>query len=549
MRISKPGDRYEQQADRVADAIVSATARISPPLVYDQGRAGILGAMASEPHIQRETVTDEPEGAPEPLRGDEEDEERLVMPRALASEQARSSATLNAVQAALDLLPTRGAPMQPALRHYFEPRFGHDFSRVRVHTDSASAQLAQQLNARAFTYRNNIVFGHNAYSPGTRAGLHLLAHELTHTVQQGHTGTLAPGDRTQAGLIQRAQVGHVHTPSTGTPYFLYELDASVPDFATLARYYGVAAGDITAMNPGVRASAGTRVQAPAYHPPAAAAASFGGSGQAQIVTGSRVNVRWTAHRDSNKVGQLNSGNIVPEVFSAGHGLYSSAFVDPLNLANRADGIIDELKYLNLTSGPASPGNYILAFVPTAHIAQRTLHAQNALAKAATEHAAGVVERPACTNRGADVDKYTGVTGPSPVIRGNRVRSGRCGRAWCAYFVKWCLDQAGVSNQVTGAAVSVKRWGRNKGWYHRVTAVPPMRGDIFYKQPSGGGTHPCDTNPCVSRGRGTGHVGFVTGTSGSNVQTVEGNVNVSSTNDGINALSRPLSDLEGVVRIP
>ncbi|MGH8630774.1 MAG: eCIS core domain-containing protein [Burkholderiales bacterium] len=65
-----------------------------------------------------------------------------------------------------------------------EQRFGHDFSRVRVHTGSGPAQSARDMNAHAYTVGHNIVFGGDQFAPDTSAGLHLLAHELTHVVQQ-----------------------------------------------------------------------------------------------------------------------------------------------------------------------------------------------------------------------------------------------------------------------------------------------------------------------------------------------------------------------------
>ncbi len=79
----------------------------------------------------------------------------------------------------------RGQPLPPALRAYFEPRLGHDFAGVRIHTEPTAASLATSLNARAFTIGGDIAFAGGQYDPWSRNGLRLLAHELTHTVQQG----------------------------------------------------------------------------------------------------------------------------------------------------------------------------------------------------------------------------------------------------------------------------------------------------------------------------------------------------------------------------
>jgi Domain of unknown function (DUF4157) len=78
-----------------------------------------------------------------------------------------------------------GRPLDPATQAFMGPRFGHDFSQVRVHTDTAAAEMAQALNARAFTVGQDVVFGVGRYAPTTDAGRALIAHELAHVVQQG----------------------------------------------------------------------------------------------------------------------------------------------------------------------------------------------------------------------------------------------------------------------------------------------------------------------------------------------------------------------------
>jgi pyrrolidone-carboxylate peptidase len=84
-----------------------------------------------------------------------------------------------------DVLASPGVPLDAATRAFMEPRFGHDFSSVRVHTNERAAQSAEAVNARAYTVGRDIVFGRGAYAPQSHAGRALMAHELTHTVQQG----------------------------------------------------------------------------------------------------------------------------------------------------------------------------------------------------------------------------------------------------------------------------------------------------------------------------------------------------------------------------
>jgi Domain of unknown function (DUF4157) len=83
-----------------------------------------------------------------------------------------------------EVLSSPGRPLDAATRRYFEPRFGYEFSPVRVHTDERAADAARGLAAQAFTAGDHIVFAEGHYAPDSVAGLHLLAHELAHVVQQ-----------------------------------------------------------------------------------------------------------------------------------------------------------------------------------------------------------------------------------------------------------------------------------------------------------------------------------------------------------------------------
>jgi hypothetical protein len=104
-----------------------------------------------------------------------------------------------------EVLRSPGRPLDSATRAFMEPRFGHDFSQVRVHTDGKAAESAQAVNARAYTVGRDVVFGAGQHAPQTIAGRRLMAHELTHTLQQ------ARGDN---GLIQ----GKLRIGSASDPY-------------------------------------------------------------------------------------------------------------------------------------------------------------------------------------------------------------------------------------------------------------------------------------------------------------------------------------------
>jgi len=87
-----------------------------------------------------------------------------------------------------EVLHSPGQPLDHDARNYLEPRFGHDFSKVRVHSDEKAVQSARDVNALAYTVGNNVVFGKSQINAQTSSGRRLLAHELAHVVQQSATG-------------------------------------------------------------------------------------------------------------------------------------------------------------------------------------------------------------------------------------------------------------------------------------------------------------------------------------------------------------------------
>jgi len=161
-----------------------------------------------------------------------------VQRRKLASEGERSfgrrapQAQPAAARSAPESLGSGGQPLDTATRAYMEPRFGHKFADVRVHADSEAHQLAQNFEAHAFTTGQHIYFSNGTYDPRSPAGLHLLAHELTHTIQQArgpvsgsaeHNGMAIsdPGDtfeRAADVTADRVCIGEAApTIATGTP--------------------------------------------------------------------------------------------------------------------------------------------------------------------------------------------------------------------------------------------------------------------------------------------------------------------------------------------
>jgi hypothetical protein len=108
-----------------------------------------------------------------------------------------------------EVLRTAGQPLDPAAQAFFEPRFNHDFSRVRVHTDRRADQSARAVGALAYTVGHHVAFRAGQYAPATQTGRRLLAHELAHVVQQaggakGGETRMAPADDAREREAERA---------------------------------------------------------------------------------------------------------------------------------------------------------------------------------------------------------------------------------------------------------------------------------------------------------------------------------------------------------
>lgn len=131
-----------------------------------------------------------------------------------------------------DVLRSPGQPLDQETRAFFEPRFGHDFSQVRVHTDARAAESAHKVNALAYTVGQDVVFGAGQYTPATNEGLKLMAHELTHIVQQQHAKPMnfhiAPPDafEEEANSVARAfSANAVRVHDTLAPFALHRQPA------------------------------------------------------------------------------------------------------------------------------------------------------------------------------------------------------------------------------------------------------------------------------------------------------------------------------------
>ena len=160
LTVNQPGDKYEQEADRVAEQIV----------------------RVPEPAVQRNRTTVDA-GRTTNLTSQQNAEVRERVQKELNSADAGLAFSHSEPENFLHDLGS-GQPMDAASRMFFENRFGLHFGQVRVHTGKEAEGSAEALNARAHTCGARVVFGSGAYNPSTNSGKKLIAHELTHIVQQ-----------------------------------------------------------------------------------------------------------------------------------------------------------------------------------------------------------------------------------------------------------------------------------------------------------------------------------------------------------------------------
>jgi outer membrane protein OmpA-like peptidoglycan-associated protein len=173
LTIGASNDPLELEADRIADQVMAAPAHTA--------------VSSTPPRIQRFT-------------GQTDGQANIAAPASIDH-----------------VLSSPGRPLDPALQQDMGQRFGHDFSRVRVHTDAAAERSAREVNANAYTVENNIVFGAGRYAPETHEGRRLVAHELTHVVQQS-----VPRGKHLTHSIKNNGLTHVSDPTIGTSGLLLQ---------------------------------------------------------------------------------------------------------------------------------------------------------------------------------------------------------------------------------------------------------------------------------------------------------------------------------------
>jgi hypothetical protein len=181
LTVGAPGDRYEREADAVADRVMAMPdAAVQRQDLEDEApEVQAQVEEEEEPEVQTRVEEEEEEEPEVQTQAEEEEEEEPVQAKAEVA-----PVVTQRMKAELEATRGSGAPLSRDARAFMEPRFGRDFGAVRVHTGGRAAGLAKGLRAQAFTRGADVYFASGKYAPETAAGKRLLAHELAHTVQQ-----------------------------------------------------------------------------------------------------------------------------------------------------------------------------------------------------------------------------------------------------------------------------------------------------------------------------------------------------------------------------
>jgi len=167
LTLGQPGDRYEQEADQMASQVVQ--------------RISTLKARPLTPVVQRQNLLEEE---------DEALQLKSIVQQPMVQRQEDGAVSAD-LETSIQGAKGSGQSMSDSVRQPMEQAFGADFSGVKIHTDSQSDQLNRSIQAKAFTTGKDVFFRQGTYDPGSQGGQELLAHELTHVVQQTG-GQVAP---------------------------------------------------------------------------------------------------------------------------------------------------------------------------------------------------------------------------------------------------------------------------------------------------------------------------------------------------------------------
>jgi hypothetical protein len=185
LTVGAADDAYEQEADRTAEQVM----RMPDPAAQREAAPEEEEEPVQTAPLQREAAPEEEEElvqtAPLQREAAPEEEEELVQTARVQGDPGASFEVQPGVEDQIQNQRDGGAPLPGEVRDFMEPRFGADFSGVRLHSGSEAANLNREVSAQAFTTGHDIFLGGGVSDLGSDAGKRLLAHELTHTIQQG----------------------------------------------------------------------------------------------------------------------------------------------------------------------------------------------------------------------------------------------------------------------------------------------------------------------------------------------------------------------------
>lgn len=190
LQVGRPDDKYEREADAVADQVMRMPSPDGIQMKPADGRPDIQMKCAKceeEEKVQMK-VTRTPKN---PVYMSRQDEQKQNMAPGNVTKQLTGGGT-------------SGQSLPQSINREMISKIGTDFSGVNIHTGASAVQMSRELGAKAFTYGNNIYFNQGQYDPASSAGKHLLAHELTHVVQQGH-GAMIQMEEEEAATIGRSE--------------------------------------------------------------------------------------------------------------------------------------------------------------------------------------------------------------------------------------------------------------------------------------------------------------------------------------------------------
>jgi hypothetical protein len=221
LTVGPASDGYEKEADRMADRVMG----MSQDTVEQGSTNGQASLMRKEKGLQ--------------MTPDDGKLQSKGVPLAQRQEEGGFTASPD-VESRLESQRDAGKPLPKETRDFMEPRFGVDFKDVRTHNNSEADTLNNSLQAKAFTTRNDIFFKDGAYQPGSVDGQRLIAHELTHVIQQGAAGS--PPKIQRAGTKPRSfsdNYEYMVKLSSAREKFVYENKESLGMSSILPGYYPV----------------------------------------------------------------------------------------------------------------------------------------------------------------------------------------------------------------------------------------------------------------------------------------------------------------------